>query len=310
VVNSEEDEDNGEATIVSDGGVGPYSYQWDDPLGQITATATNLPPGLYTVVIVDNNGCESSCEVVIEEDDGPSGGCQTAFARYEDNNACFLDDSSIMNNRWGWTNFFASEGTYSMPLYSGAAQCDLSKGEQTGTVDVDYSNGMVTVTYNMFPGFVMTEAHLYVGGAPYPEKNGRSIVNPGQFPLKDDQLANVSTFEFGPIDVTGLNGIYVIAHAKTCSAPVTKAPTKTSVKVYHKPFTQSIDLDLSIPYEANVRVEFMDLSGKLVMKSGMRAAVPGDNMLQYNINRLATEVHVMKVNTGKEVISMKVYFVK
>ncbi|MCA1762008.1 MAG: gliding motility-associated C-terminal domain-containing protein [Flavobacteriales bacterium] len=50
-------ESTGQATAQGTGGSGSYSYQWDDPNGQETSTATNLAAGEYTVTITDNNGC-------------------------------------------------------------------------------------------------------------------------------------------------------------------------------------------------------------------------------------------------------------
>ncbi|MEO5642076.1 MAG: PKD domain-containing protein [Bacteroidia bacterium] len=49
---------NGTATATMSGTNGPYTYSWN-PSGQNTQTATNLPPGLYTVTIVDGTGCSS-----------------------------------------------------------------------------------------------------------------------------------------------------------------------------------------------------------------------------------------------------------
>ncbi|MBI5539574.1 MAG: T9SS type A sorting domain-containing protein [Bacteroidia bacterium] len=48
---------NGTATIVVSGGIPTYTYIWDDPLTQITATAINLVAGLYHVTATDANGC-------------------------------------------------------------------------------------------------------------------------------------------------------------------------------------------------------------------------------------------------------------
>ena len=45
----------GSATATVGGGTGPYSYTWT-PTGQTTATATNLPAGIYTVTVKDNGG--------------------------------------------------------------------------------------------------------------------------------------------------------------------------------------------------------------------------------------------------------------
>ena len=55
---------DGSATVVASGGVGGYSYLWTD--GQTTATATNLIPGTYCVIVTDLNGCfDSICVTVI-----------------------------------------------------------------------------------------------------------------------------------------------------------------------------------------------------------------------------------------------------
>lgn len=48
---------NGTATVMMNGGVAPYSYLWDDSQAQTTATAMNLSAGMYSVSVVDWNGC-------------------------------------------------------------------------------------------------------------------------------------------------------------------------------------------------------------------------------------------------------------
>ncbi len=59
---------NGEATIIPEFGVGPYSYLWDDNLKQNSQKATKLCPGIYTVQITDAQGIQNEVEVEIEED--------------------------------------------------------------------------------------------------------------------------------------------------------------------------------------------------------------------------------------------------
>jgi len=56
---------DGQATVEGTGGSGSYSYQWDDPNGQQTPTASGLDPGTYTVTITDNNGCLTPVELEI-----------------------------------------------------------------------------------------------------------------------------------------------------------------------------------------------------------------------------------------------------
>ncbi len=48
---------DGTAMATAGGGTGTYTYLWDDPAGQQTATATNLVAGDYTVTVTDENNC-------------------------------------------------------------------------------------------------------------------------------------------------------------------------------------------------------------------------------------------------------------
>ncbi len=47
---------SGSITIIVDGGTPPYTYLWNDPNSQTTATASNLTADSYTVIVTDNNG--------------------------------------------------------------------------------------------------------------------------------------------------------------------------------------------------------------------------------------------------------------
>ncbi|MAM05038.1 MAG: hypothetical protein CMD06_03665, partial [Flavobacteriales bacterium] len=62
---------NGQASInVAQGGTAPYAYLWDDPFPQqITATATGLTTGTYTVVVTDANGCNFTEDIFVGEAD-------------------------------------------------------------------------------------------------------------------------------------------------------------------------------------------------------------------------------------------------
>jgi hypothetical protein len=50
---------DGAITIVPTSGIAPYTYVWNDADTQITATATGLCAGQYSVTITDNAGCFS-----------------------------------------------------------------------------------------------------------------------------------------------------------------------------------------------------------------------------------------------------------
>ncbi|MCB9245789.1 MAG: M4 family metallopeptidase [Flavobacteriales bacterium] len=51
------DGENGSAWTIPVGGTSPYTFQWSDPSGQRTDTATGLVIGGYTVLVTDANGC-------------------------------------------------------------------------------------------------------------------------------------------------------------------------------------------------------------------------------------------------------------
>ena len=58
-VTSTMDSGNAEGTVsvIISGGTPPYSYMWDDPQAQNTATATGLNTGFYNVTASDAEGC-------------------------------------------------------------------------------------------------------------------------------------------------------------------------------------------------------------------------------------------------------------
>ena len=56
---------DGSIDISVTGGVGPYTFQWSN--GETTEDIHNLPIGLYTVYVTDNNGCEQNLSVTLTE---------------------------------------------------------------------------------------------------------------------------------------------------------------------------------------------------------------------------------------------------
>lgn len=56
---------DGTATASPTGGTPPYSYQWSN--GDISATATNLPTGMVSVVVRDANNCSAMAEIMVNE---------------------------------------------------------------------------------------------------------------------------------------------------------------------------------------------------------------------------------------------------
>ena len=57
---------DGTGTASVSGGTPGYSYLWNDPQAQTTATATDLPSGIFQVTVTDANGCVITGSVNIE----------------------------------------------------------------------------------------------------------------------------------------------------------------------------------------------------------------------------------------------------
>jgi len=63
---------DGEACFTVNGGITPYTYQWNDPNLQTTACATNLSANSYTVTVTDSSGCSATTTVNVNDTLGPS----------------------------------------------------------------------------------------------------------------------------------------------------------------------------------------------------------------------------------------------
>jgi hypothetical protein len=57
---------NGSAAVSVSGGTSPYTFVWN-PTSQTTSTITNLPSGVYSVMVTDNNGCTATQSVTVTE---------------------------------------------------------------------------------------------------------------------------------------------------------------------------------------------------------------------------------------------------
>ncbi|MEZ4811267.1 MAG: hypothetical protein R2819_12980 [Allomuricauda sp.] len=168
------------------------------------ANGEGYQPGegeVLVIILIPNNNRQPVFITIPLECGGQSdGGCETAFARGNDGNTCFIDTGLF--SRWGWTIGPLSEGTSeSYEVYAGAGQCDISKGQLVGTVDVEYVDGNVTVTYNIDSSYTVSETHTYAGNAMFPvDKKGDPTVAPGQYTVQENLSGD----------------IYVIAHAAVC----------------------------------------------------------------------------------------------
>jgi hypothetical protein len=152
-----------------------------------TVTATWTLPAEYGLSNTETKSASDSCDVLQPV-------FQTAFALGDDA-VCFLD---LGANNWGWVNGNGATsivpGTYEWDVWAGAAQCDTTKGTLVGTVTVNYDagTGVVSVTWNIDPAYILDKTHVYAS-----------------YDLPDTFAPGQWTNE-GPFDGSA---IYIIAHA-------------------------------------------------------------------------------------------------
>ncbi|SCZ76384.1 hypothetical protein [Acidaminobacter hydrogenoformans] len=123
---------------------------------------------------------------------------ETAWAFGENENRDFSKSGN-----WGW-NIGPIEEGYSErhELIAGAGGNIVENGTLVGHVDIDYTGGIVTVTYHMLEGFELMDTHVWIGETNLPTlKNGKMTDSPGQFPYEDGA------------SVAASGEVYVAAHA-------------------------------------------------------------------------------------------------
>ncbi|RMF69132.1 MAG: hypothetical protein D6740_09895, partial [Alphaproteobacteria bacterium] len=115
------------AVNVVSGGTPPFTYQWDDPAAQTTATAFGLTAGTYGVTVTDANGCTATATATLP--DGVSLATQTSAT----DNYCGSDQN----------------GTATVVVFNGSAPYSYSwsdpQGQTTATA-TGLASGTYTVT--------------------------------------------------------------------------------------------------------------------------------------------------------------------
>lgn len=250
--------------------------------------------------MLEDDDCSETAFALLNSDDDPS----TA----DTESSCFIPQF----NRWGWTTLLdfsedTGESSYNLSFYAGAGQCNLSSGTDVGSVTVTH-NGDDTVTfeYELSAGFLLSEAHIYLGTEMYPVgNNGSQTVAPGQYNFVDSELGDVENYSVTlPAES---NQIYVIIHGvvKDADCPDEGCPDSDddgvcdtddvcpgfddnidsdgdgipdgcdsgggvfrnySFKLFPIPFDEAITIQYRFDYETNVDIEVINTQGMKIAR--------------------------------------------
>jgi hypothetical protein len=129
------------------------------------------------------------------------------------------------NGNFGWTIGPLGPGTYPLPLYMGATDCERGNDPKiAGQLSLQYTGVVVKATFTFYEGYNMKETHIYVGGTPYPTYKEEPT---GDYQPTGDYHkytaiheleggATTDVFIFDHVSKDDNNKIYIIAHATSC----------------------------------------------------------------------------------------------
>ena len=131
---------NGSATAVVSGGSSPYTYSWAIG-GAVTATASGLTIGTYTVTVTDINLCTTNTTAIVTQPNAPVTANTTTTQAL-----CALSNGTATVNASGGTSPY----TYSWAPSGGTGMIAAALGVGTYTVTVtDFNNCTVTSAANI-----------------------------------------------------------------------------------------------------------------------------------------------------------------
>ena len=128
----------GQATVVASGGTAPYSYNWNTPPTQTTATASNLGAGSWSCTVTDARGCTAVHVVTITQPAAPL----SASISAQTNVACFADNSGSATVQVAggsapytviWNTTPAQIGTTATTLIAGTWTCTVTDAQGCST---------------------------------------------------------------------------------------------------------------------------------------------------------------------------------
>lgn len=244
-------------------------------------------------------------------------------------------------SRWGWTNFIEDFGTYTLELYQGAGKCDLNKGTFVGIVTIEYTQigatdeGNVEVTYDMEPGYGLDEVHLYIDCDPYPQKNGRDTVAPGQYTFVAGNLMHADVWTTDNADITATGGFYVIAHSVACGEDIPQGsfiPTSpmehgsftggtdpdcevdvsgwgrnVNFTAYPVPFDKKVNIRYAFDYETNIKIEVFDIKGTLIKTAINNNYIKGtSDRTQLDLSEASNQLFFVRLTTSNGTVVKKI----
>lgn len=125
-----------------------------------------------------------------------------------------LPSLALTKSRWGWAINVKTPGVSIYDIWAGAGLNKTANGTKVGTLTVNWNGAQAEVSYNLSPGYVAEEVHIYAADAK------PTTVAPGQYgyPEAGYDAGGVQNFTHTvPLADAAGDGVWLIAHAVVSS---------------------------------------------------------------------------------------------
>lgn len=281
-----EDGNDGQIFVNVFGGQPPYEYQWSDDLPN-TPFVTGLTAGLYTVTVIDSNGCSSHADIEVETS-------HVFETSYEIINETCNDkyDGSIVANIQGGVPPYTLEWLNLSNNNNGLVVDSLTTGEYY--LSITGSNGcqkidtlMVGIDKPIIPFFTPSDPYLYLdldptftfdnqssGGLSYSWSFGD-----GTFSTAESPSHTYSTVGEYFVTLTVFNGYCESEYTLTVSVYPHFSVDEVNYNAFDiipNPNNGSFSIEIEKDYKEG-NVEIYDVTGRLVHK---QPVVKGSNKFE------------------------------
>jgi len=269
-------EQDGTATVSVSGGIAPYSYEWSD--GQITATASELVAGTYSVVVMDALGISFTEEFIIEEPEAitvTTTGNATVYTGYSSESCTTLGVTEIVGGQAPYTyEWSTGETTETVEV--------CPEETTTYTVTITDANGCAVST-----DIVAEVVDVACGNNPYRPRV--QICYKGRTLCVSKRAAKW----------------YLKYGATLGSCDATDQVFISRVRVYPNPFRKNVNIKLTTSNDTDAKIAIYSLYGHKVFAKQEQLS-EGDNVLNYNLGHLRHGVYYLKVFINGELKKVRV----
>jgi uncharacterized protein YdeI (BOF family)/exonuclease III len=268
---------DGTATVTVKGGIGPYSYEWNN--NQTSQTITGLASGDYSVIVTDASGNSISAQIFVDEA-APMvlnlGESKTVYYGYAPAACTSLSAIEISGGTpsytYEWSNGATSESinvcptqtsTYSLSV-TDANNCSVTSDILVKVVDVRCSIGRIPGVIVCYYGYSFcVPAQLVPYLSPYGVKLGRC-----------NQTKSTKLYE-----AESLNEMKEVYNGET--------------RVFPNPFVNQISLVLESDENTDVEFLFYNMSGKLI-HSESRFVLQGQSKQEFDLDQLQSGTYILR----------------